>query len=155
MSLWCFVRWRWTHSYLASSVQKWKEWLEHHFAHRHLLSSCAFSWNVCVISPGGAADEEDWCRGGQTNRVWDEYCISASWSADYEGNSCNSQPVVLRLLSDMTFYQTTVFTVLSLPAGDLERHSRSGWDYKWAARHSHPAVSEKTSFSRIQTLSAS
>lgn len=122
----------------------------------------AVSWALCLISPGRTADEEDRCWGGQTNRVWDEHCISPSWSADYEGNRCNPQPMTLRLSSvNLTiFYHCCFpyiyfFPVLYLLAGVLERHSRSGWGYKWVARHCHPALPEKTPVSWIQTLSAS
>lgn len=53
------------------------------------------------------------------------------------------------------YFQTGFFTVVSHPAGVLERYRRSGWNHKWATRHGHPAFSEETSFSWIQTFSAS
>lgn len=56
------------------------------------------------ISLGRTADEEDWSWGGQTNRVWNEHCISLSWSTDYEGNSCDVHSITLWLLECRPFY---------------------------------------------------
>ena len=64
------------------------EWLEQHVLLSSVKSFCHQLW---LISPGRAGDEEDWCGGGETNRLWDEHCISTSRSTNYEGNICNPQ----------------------------------------------------------------
>lgn len=70
--------------------------LEQHFVHSLLVCFCLQLLCLWLISPGRTADEEDWRWGGQTYWVWDEHCISPSWSANYEGNSCNPQSMTTR-----------------------------------------------------------
>lgn len=62
---------------------------------------CLFGWYFLSLCSGRAADEEDWCRGGQTDWIWNEYCISSCGSTHYEGGIL--WPAELRWLLDVLF----------------------------------------------------
>lgn len=80
--------------------------------------------------------------------------ILSPWHWDYQVSRqflhffCNC--IFPRQKLRQNFSQCSTF-----PPGVMERYSRSGRGNQWAARHCHPALSEKAPFSWIQTVSTS